>query len=244
MRIPRIYLPVDLTSDTEVELDDRAYQHVVQVLRLKQDAALMLFNGKDGEYEATLITAEKRHAVVLIGKYSNPLSESPLAIHLGLGISKGERMDFAIQKAVELGITDITPLFTERSVVQLDDKRQEKRLKHWQGIIQSACEQCGRTVLPELHAMPDYNDWVKHIDADSTKLILDPYSTKKLTNISPAPTRIRLAIGAEGGFSGKEIKSALDNGYLGLNLGPRILRTETAVIAGLAALQTVWGDLN
>lgn len=244
MRVPRIYIPTDLTSNTEVELDDNARQHAIQVLRLKQGSAIVLFNGQGGEYEASLTKVEKRHATVLVGKYSTPQCESPLKVHLGLGISKGERMDFAIQKAVELGITEITPLFTERSVVQLDDKRQEKRLHHWQGIIQSACEQCGRTLLPGLHAMSNFYNWVRIVDADSTKLILNPYTTTHLSDIKPTPTNVRLAIGAEGGFSNKEIEMALENSFLGLNLGPRILRTETAVVAGLTALQTVWGDLN
>ena len=244
MRVPRIYLPTDLSSNTEVELDDRARQHIIQVLRLKQGADLVLFNGQGGEYQSQLLKAEKRHALVLVGEHHSPQCESPIRIHLGLGISKGERMDFAIQKAVELGVNKITPLFTERCVVQLDDKRQEKRLQHWQGIIQSACEQCGRTTLPELHPMLNFYNWLKSVETNSTKLILNPYTTIKLADIKPMPTNIRLAIGAEGGFSDKEIESALENSYLSLNLGPRILRTETAVVAGLAAIQTVWGDLD
>ena len=242
--MPRIYLPINLSTGTEVELDDRARQHIIQVLRLKQGAALVLFNGQGGEYQAQLLKAEKRHAVVLVGEHHSPQCESPIRIHLGLGISKGERMDFAIQKAVELGVNEITPLFTERSVVQLDDKRKQKRLHHWQGIIQSACEQCGRTQLPELHTMSNFYDWVKILDTDSTKLILDPYTTTHLSDIKPTPPNVRLAIGAEGGFNNEEINTALENAFQGLNLGPRILRTETAVVAGLAAIQTVWGDLD
>ena len=244
MRIPRIYLPFDLASDTEVELDDRARQHIIQVLRLKQGSTLVLFNGQGGEYQAQLIKAEKRRAIVLVGEHQSPQCESPVMIHLGLGISKGERMDYAIQKAVELGINEITPLFTERSVVQLDDKRQEKRLHHWLGIIKSACEQCGRTILPQLHSMGEFHDWIKATETESTKLILNPYSTMKLADIKPSLKNIYLAIGAEGGFSNIEINTALENAFQGLNLGPRILRTETAVVAGLAAIQTVWGDLD
>ncbi|MCW9024860.1 MAG: 16S rRNA (uracil(1498)-N(3))-methyltransferase [Gammaproteobacteria bacterium] len=244
MRIPRIYLSIDLTSDIEIELEDRARQHIVQVLRLKTGAALIVFDGHGSEYEARLIQAEKRKAIIQTGQKHTPNCESPLFIHLGLGISKGERMDYAIQKSVELGANEITPLFTDHCTVQLDQKRRQKRQDHWQGIIQSACEQCGRTILPVLNPAQNYEQWITLNTEGSLALILDPASSYSLNSIEVKPEKVHLLIGPEGGFSMKELKQAGQHAYHGLRLGPRVLRTETAVVAGLSALQTIWGDLN
>lgn len=244
MRIPRIYIPSELNSHTEIELTDRARQHVIQVLRLKTGAALMVFNGNGHEYHAKLILAEKRRAIIKTTEQQTPHCESPLAIHLGLGISKGERMDYAIQKAVELGVKEITPLFTAHCVVQLDQKRTQKRLLHWQGVIQSACEQCGRTRLPQLNAPQSFSQWLEMDISHSTALILEPSASRQLQDHTNTPSCVHLLIGPEGGFNAEEIQAAEQSGYKSLRLGPRILRTETAVVAGLSALQTRWGDLN
>ncbi len=243
MRISRLYLPSPLAPGAELELDDRARQYVLQVLRLKPGAALILFNGDGDEYMAKLDLAEKRRATVLLGEKHSPERESPLAIQLGLGISKGERMDYAIQKAVELGVTKITPLFSQHCVVRLDEKRIQNRLRHWQGIIISACEQCGRNRLADLHAPMGFSRWIE-MDSTGIDLILAPQASQVLGQIHPPPQQLRLAIGPEGGFSDEEIAAATSGGFTAVSLGPRILRTETAVVASLSALQTLWGDLN
>jgi len=243
MRISRIYLPTPLASNTEIELDDRARQYVLQVLRLKSGTPLIIFNGEGSEYAATLGAAEKRRASVILGECHSPERESPLAVHLGLGISKGERMDYAIQKAVELGVTEITPLFTQHCVIKLDEKRIQNRLRHWQAVIISAAEQCGRNQLAILHSPTDFLRWIE-IDHTGVNLILAPQASQALTQIQPAPQQLRLAIGPEGGFAEEEIKQACSQNFTAIALGPRILRTETAVVAGLSALQTLWGDLN
>ena len=162
MRIPRIYQALPLASDNTIELDETAVRHTIQVLRLKPGAPLIIFNGEGGEYEATLETVNKKQASVRLGRYIEKQTESSLHTHLALGISKGDRMDYAIQKAVELGVSEITPLITERCVVQLDNKREQKRLQHWQGIIRSACEQCGRNSLPILNPVSRFQDWLQH----------------------------------------------------------------------------------
>lgn len=243
MRISRLYLPIPLASNTEVELDDRARQYVLQVLRFKSGAKLIIFNGEGSEYSATLAVAEKRRATILVGESHQPERESPLSVHLGLGISKGERMDYAIQKAVELGVSQITPLFSQHCVIKLDEKRIQNRLHHWQGVIISASEQCGRNLLAQLHPPIDFQQWIA---ANNTEinLILAPEANQALSHIQPTPQQLRLAIGPEGGYSKEEIKQACAQNFTAIALGPRILRTETAVVTGLSALQTLWGDLN
>ncbi len=243
MRISRLYLPTPLASDTEVELDDRARQYVLQVLRLKSGAPLIIFNGEGLEYTAKLGVTEKRRATVLLGESHHPVRESPLVVHLGLGISKGERMDYAIQKAVELGVTKITPLFSQHCVIKLDEKRIQNRLRHWHAVIISASEQCGRNQLAQLQTPTDFFRWIE-MDNNGVDLILAPQASQVLKRIQPAPQQLRLAIGPEGGFSDEEIGTAISGSFTAISLGPRILRTETAVVAGLSALQTLWGDLN
>ncbi len=242
MRIPRIYLPCPLAIGTEVELDDNAFRHAVQVLRLKDGYQLILFNGEGGEYPATLGPLSRRSARVKITGFIDNDRESPLATHLALGISKGERMDFALQKAVELGVNEITPLYTAHCVVNLDAKRLQKRLQHWQAIIIAACEQSGRNVLPQLHAPRPFDDWCRAVHAEM-KLILDPRQNRQLASLARPQSAVLLTVGPEGGFSEQEIDQARAEGFTGLGLGPRVLRTETAALATLAAVQTLWGDL-
>lgn len=243
MRISRLYLPIPLSNDIEVELDDRARQYVLQVLRLKSGTPLVIFNGDGAEYAAILGVTEKRRATVFLGDNRYPERESPLNIHLGLAISKGERMDYAIQKSVELGVTEITPLFSQHCVVKLDEKRIKNRLRHWQAVIISASEQCGRNRLADLHTPIDFSHWIK-LECRGENLILAPQAQHVLSQLQSAPQQLRLAIGPEGGFSDMEIEMAITDGFTAIGLGPRILRTETAVVAGLSALQTLWGDLN
>lgn len=242
MRIPRIYLPQSLSAGNDVELDSNALRHVVQVLRLKAGHPLILFNGEGGEYTAELTRVEKRRATAHITEFQDINRESNLYTHLGLGISKGERMDFALQKAVELGVNEITPLFTEHCVVQLDDKRALKKQEHWQAVIISACEQSGRNTLPILNAPQSIKHWI-NILSSTTKLILDPVASTTLATVKPGTAGVILAIGPEGGFSQTEIDLAQENDFIGITLGPRVLRTESAAIASLTAIQALWGDL-
>ena len=182
MRVPRIYFPAELIQNKSIELNDHAFQHTVKVLRMKENAKLFLFDGKGNEYSASLSQVNKKNAFAIIHDQIDSRNESNLSIHLALGISKGERMDLAIQKAVELGVTEITPLFTEHCVVNLDEKRVKKKLLHWQGIIISACEQSGRSVLPILNTATTLIKWAKSIE--QTCFVLDPLATKTIKNIT------------------------------------------------------------
>lgn len=242
MRIPRIYIPSQLKTGQSVELTEHAFQHAIKVLRLKQDARLILFDGRGTEFSAAIETVNKKNASVTIKETIPSKSESNLLIHLGLGISKGERMDFAIQKAVELGVTEITPLFTEFCVVNLNEKRIQKRLQHWQGIIISACEQSGRTVLPILNTPLSLVKWAESIN--KVCLVFNPEATATLKNITLKDNFIHLVIGPEGGLSTKEI-SELEKktNFHTVKFGPRILRTETAAVSAITAMQMLWGDL-
>jgi len=242
MRIPRIYLSQPLHSGNEIELDSNALRHVAQVLRLKAGHPLILFNGQGGEFEAKLVKVEKRQAIAQIGRFHDVSRESNLVTHLGLGISKGERMDFALQKAVELGVSEITPLFTEHCVIQLTGSRVVKKQAHWQAVMISACEQSGRNTIPVLNASTTFTDWLASIQT-ATRLILDPQADTGLSTITLPPAEIALTVGPEGGFSEAEIKQAGDTGFIGVSLGPRVLRTESAAVASLTAVQCMWGDL-
>ncbi len=241
MRIPRIYLPASLNSNQVIALDERAFQHTVRVLRMKAGARLQVFDGTGNEFSACLETVNKREASIrLLDRLDNP-AESPLKLHLGLGISKGERMDYAIQKAVELGVTEITPLFTDHCVVNLDEKRMQKRHAHWQGVIISACEQCGRNIIPELHPPLSLQKWFSQLQQRC--IVFEPQAEKSLQQLE-AQQDIAVLIGPEGGLSEKEISLARSlNRIEVVKFGPRILRTETAALAAITAIQVLWGDL-
>lgn len=242
MRIPRIHHPQPLGEGETVQLESGAAQHVARVLRLGVGAELILFDGRGGHYPAQIITVDKRHVEVKLGQQHRTDNTSPLRITLAQGISKGERMDFTIQKAVELGVQRIVPLDTERSVVRLKGERLERKHQHWQGIIISACEQSGRDVLPELLPSRDLNQWLGD-EAEGVRLLLDPYAERGISELTPG-TEITLLIGPEGGLSEQERQAAQDAGYQGVRLGPRVLRTETAALAAVAILQSHWGDLG
>jgi len=241
MRIPRIYQPIPLNAGEEVKLDAAASQYLLKVLRLREGANLVIFDGQGESYEAVLSAAAGKHAVIKLLHVVNANTESPLQLHVGLGISKGERMDYAIQKLVETGVQRITPLLTEYTVVKLDNKRQQSRRQHWQGIIVSACEQCGRSSLPTLHDASEISQWIADASAEC-KLVFDAGGTTSLKAIQPVPTHVCVLIGPEGGLSEQEVRLASDKGFQVVQLGPRILRTETAAVAISAALQTLWGD--
>lgn len=244
MRIPRTYLPIPLTTGATVILDENAANHLIRVLRLKPGAPLILFNGQGGEYRAVLQTADKKGGTAVIGEHLAHDAESPLHITLAQGISRGERMDYTLQKAVELGVTRIVPLITERCEVRLEGERLHKRLQHWQAVAASACEQCGRNRVPPVAQARSLDDWLEQ-SHDGLRLVLDPLAAQTLTQlIKPEDRRITLLIGPEGGLSDAEIERARQVGFAGIRLGPRILRTETAAVTALSALQVLWGDLG
>lgn len=243
MRIPRIYIDTALDKQTTIELDERAFQHVVKVLRLREGDEISLFNGSGGEHSANLLEVSKKHASAQITGFIDRSSESLLAIHLALGISKGERMDFAIQKAVELGVSEITPLYTERCVVNLDAKREAKRLEHWQGVIISACEQSGRNTIPVLHNPVDIRKNFSALPDSELKLTLSPYAEQTLTSIHRPDENVLILIGPEGGLSEQEVEMAIQHNFTAMRMGPRILRTETAALTAISIIQVLWGDL-
>lgn len=242
MREPRVYTEQTLESEREIELQPGAAQHLTQVLRLGVGAPLRLFNGDGREFQARLSAAGK--AGVRVEVLDLVATEDParLPLNLYLGVSKGERMDFAIQKAVELGVTRIRPLFSTRSVVQLTGGRLQRRLEHWRGVINSACEQCGRNRLPELeHPHPLPKVLVEQASADC-RLVLHHGAETSLDRVTPPETAVDLLVGPEGGLAPGELELARSEGFTPLRLGPRIMRTETAPLAALAAIQTLWGD--
>lgn len=241
MRIPRLFQPGPLDSGRLVELDEAVFVHAVRVLRLKPGALLTLFDGGGGEYDAVLETVERRTATVRLGRFRALDCESPLQITLVQGVSRGERMDYALQKAVELGATAIQPVLCERSPPREPD-RLDKRWRHWQGVVISACEQCGRNRLPALGKTLKLTDWLARSDRPEQGLMLDPDAATGLAALPRPGGALSLLVGPEGGLSRQEIAAAGD--LTGIRLGPRILRTETAGAAALAALQTLWGDLG
>jgi len=237
----RIYVPLPLSSNTELTLPEAAARHVAQVLRMRAGEALTLFNGGGGEYDAVIETAERRVVSVRVGELRQIDRESTLAVTLAQCVSKGERMDYTIQKAVELGVTTIIPLLSARSVVKLDGERWEKKLEHWRGIAVSACEQSGRTRIPAVLVPQKLAHWLDAPDG-SPRLVLAPTAAVSLTAV-PAAAAVSLLVGPEGGLSDEEIAAALRSGCTAITLGPRVLRTETAGVAALAVLQALWGDL-
>lgn len=242
MGIPRIYTQQMLAERQSLLLEAAPSHHILRVLRLRAGDPLVVFNGDGKEFSAGLTGAEGKLARLEIGSASEPRRESKLRISLGQGVSRGERMDMVMQKAVELGVNAITPLWTKRSQVQLRGQRLEKRLAHWQGIVRAACEQSGRVHLPVLNHALELGDWLRSpLDDGTTGIMLDPDADIALGELEPADD-VRVLIGPEGGFDCEEVECADTAGYRRVRLGPRILRTETAAIATLSALQTLWGD--
>ena len=242
MRITRIYQPIPLSENLMITLDKDASHHILHVLRLQTGTQLKIFNGQGGEYDAELIGMEKKHARIKVKNFSDIKCESPLLIHLGQGIVRGEKMDLIIQKAIELGVNEITPLITEFSNVKLAADRLEKKHAHWQAVAISACEQSGRNKLPKIHPPELIATWLQHSAAD-LKIILDPFAKTDLKNYKQAET-VCIVVGPEGGFCENELDLAKQHHFLPLQLGPRILRTETAALAAIAILQAKWGDMS
>jgi 16S rRNA (uracil1498-N3)-methyltransferase len=242
MRIPRVYVDLPLEPGAALELPAAQARHLTQVLRLPPDAPLVLFNGDGYDYPARLTRAERNGAAAMVGTPGTREPIPPLDIHLALGVSKGERMDYALQKSVELGVGGITPVFTERSQVHLSGSRLERRLDHWRGILTGACEQSGRRRLPHLATATTLSDWLSNHAGGG--LLLDPEAARPLIALPAPGATITLLIGPEGGLGPRERASARARGFEGVRLGPRILRTETAPLAAIAVIQALWGDLG
>lgn len=241
MRIPRIYHPELLQVNETSVLSDEASNHTGRVLRLQPGAYLELFNGDAHRYSAEITEVTKKRVTVKVLEKVHASAESALQIHLAQGISKGDRMDFALQKSVELGVTSITPLFTERCNVKLTGDRLAKKQEQWQKIVISACEQCGRNVVPEVKPAINLQDWLQQ-DHEGLAVTLDPLATDGFGKL-PKHGAYQLLIGPEGGFSENEIEQAKYYKCYPVQLGPRILRTETAALAAITALQSHFGDL-
>ncbi len=244
MRNPRIYQQSQLTLNGTVTLSDDAFGHSVRVLRLKEGDSITLFNGFDSfQYTAILANVNKKSAQAKIISQEQVNSESPLNIHLGQGISRGDRMDFTLQKSVELGVNTITPLFTERCGVKLNTERLEKKRQQWQKIVISACEQSGRTHVPIVAEPLLLIDWLKQ-ETSALKINLHPKAEHSIMTLPTENTRVRLLVGPEGGLSDEEISQANQHNFHDVLLGPRVLRTETAALTAITALQCRFGDLN
>ena len=242
MRTPRIYTSQKLMSSTIVELGPEPSRHLARALRIQEGDSLTLFDGHGGEYPATVTAVDKKCVQVQVGSLLSRECESALHIHMGIALSRGDRMDWVIQKATELGVSSMTPLVTERSGVKLRGERAEKKLRHWQQIAISACEQCGRNRLPVIQVLQPLGDWLEHTEAERKFVLHHRADNNPLA--SPVPASVALLVGPEGGLDSAEILAAEDHGFNSLRLGPRILRTETAPLAAIAILQSYWGDMT
>lgn len=242
MRAPRLYVDLPLIPGGTLTLPVGPARHVIQALRAGPDARLLVFNGDGRDYAARVIGKERNVPTIAVESAGDEEPAPPLAVTLALGISKGERMDFAIQKSVELGVSALAPLFTERSMVQLEGGRLARRMEHWQGVIIAACEQSGRRRLPRLEPATTFGAWVAQ--ARPAGLLLDPAAPHSLTALPPPRGEITLLVGPEGGLGPAERRMAASRGLRPVRLGPRVLRTETAPLAAIAVIQALWGDLR
>ena len=250
----RFYNPENLTIGATVRLSDNAAAHATRVLRLEISDCIVLFNGDGNDYACAITSIKKNEVLVIVKTFVKITNESQLNITLLQGISSGDRMDYTIQKAVELGVTAIVAIITTRSVVKLNEERAEKRLAHWQSVVHSACEQSGRTFVPQVARPITLAQWLATTPSpftgegwgegktSPTRIILNPIGAMRLSELRKPTGNIELLIGAEGGLSQSEIDTALSQGFQSVVLGARILRTETAALTAIAAIQTLWGD--
>lgn len=243
MRIPRIYHSETLTSGSEIMLDEDASGHVGRVLRMTSGQRLELFDGSNLTFAAEITLADKKRVKVRVLESQPDDRESPLLLHLGQVMSRGEKMEFTIQKSIELGVNVITPLFSERCGVRLDAERMAKKLQQWRKIAVAACEQCGRNRVPEIREATTLEAWCAESD-NSLKLNLHPRASHSINTLPQPVERVRLLIGPEGGLSADEIAMTAQQGFIDILLGPRVLRTETTALTAITALQVRFGDLG
>jgi len=239
MRLSRVYQSQNLNSGATISLDRESAHYLGRVLRLKPGDRINLFNSEDGEFTAELIELGKQQALIQIHGPIQNQADSKLSIHLGLGLSRGERMDYAIQKSTELGVYSITPLVTDYCEVKLSEERQRNRQTHWQRVAVSACEQCGRSMVPTVSLPQTLEQW---LDEHPGGILLDSRADSRLAEQQIGDS-VNVLIGPEGGFSEQELAVARQCGYRVIRLGPRVLRTETAPVTALSVLQFLYGDL-
>lgn len=242
MRITRIYQPGHYRSGQTIELSKEASRHVATVLRLQPGEHITLFRNDNIEFMATIVSANKKGVVVTVTKEENITRESPRGIHIAQTLSKGDRMEFVIQKAVELGVTSITPLFSSRCSIKRDHEKLTKKHAKWQSIAISACEQSGRNQIPEIRDICTFSAYLEQCEAEH-RLLLDTHGHNNWRQNNLSPGDIAVLIGPEGGFSASEIDQAKSANFKSLRLGPRTLRTETAALAAITLLQALYGDL-
>jgi len=243
MRLTRCHVDMPLAVGVSLALPESAAAHLVRVLRLGEGDPCVLFNGDGHDYAARIVEAGKRTVSVRIDSMQAVASESPLAITLVQGIARGEKMDLILQKATELGVARVMPVLAERTEVKLDAERTAKRMSHWQSVIVSACEQSGRARVPALEAPATLSAAAASLESDCMKLTLDPQGEQSLKRVRVPTAGLAIAIGPEGGWSPRDRQTLQAAGFEGLRLGPRVLRTETAGLAAIAALQARFGDL-
>ncbi|HHX2507833.1 TPA: 16S rRNA (uracil(1498)-N(3))-methyltransferase [Neisseria subflava] len=239
--MPRFYVDFALSPDSVVELPDNVVRHL-NVLRVKNTEEIVLFNGDGKAYPALPEVLEKRRASVRILREEATDNESPLNITLVQAVSAAERMDFTLQKSVELGVAEIRPVISERCVVRLSGERAEKRVVRWQEIVVSACEQSGRNIVPKVLPLTTYAQALQQLPQETTKLLMSLNRAQKLSDVQPQSGKVVFMVGPEGGWTEKEEQQAFDAGFQSVTLGKRVLRTETASLAAIAAMQTLWGD--
>lgn len=242
MRRIRLYADMSLSSGQTITLPPEAAEHAVRVLRLGAGDTVVLFNGDGCDYEAELVVAERRRAEAVIRSVTPVAMESPLHITLAQSVVRGDKMDLVVQKATELGATRIVPLLTERGEIRLNAERGEKRLTHWQAVVRSACEQCGRAQLPQVDEPARLESWLAGLDEEGMRLALLPEAEVGLSELALPSSKVTLVVGPEGGLGERDVAALQAAGFRGLRLGPRVLRTETAGLAALAALQARFGD--
>lgn len=243
MRIPRIHLPRAYGTGDDIEFQGSAANHL-RVLRLRPGDPLMVFDGAGATYAATVTFVERRRAGIHIGEAVNENNESPLSVTLAQGVSKGDRMDWSIQKAVELGVSAIAPVIAARSVLREQPDRLARKREHWQAVAASACEQCGRNLVPTVAEPTALAACLPSLPA-TLRVFLDPEAGASVASLADtSPRACTLLVGPEGGFTDDEMAIAREQDFRGIRLGPRVLRTETAGVAALAALQTLWGDFQ
>lgn len=244
MRTIRIHVEQPLAIGSELDLPAQAAEHVARVLRMAPGAPLTVFNGDGHDYEAVILAVGKREVSLRVEQCHGIDNESPLRLTLAQGVARGEKMDLVVQKATELGVTRIVPLLTERSEVKLDGARAERRLVHWRAVVASACEQSGRARLPEVMPAIPLHSWLRGLrDDGALRLALLPEGTQQVRALNFEHAGGLLVVGPEGGLGERDVAALIDAGFTGLRLGPRILRTETAGLAALAALQAWHGDI-
>lgn len=246
MRVCRFFHPSKLVVDDTIELSQDATHHSANVLRLKEGCSIVLFDGSGKEFVCELLEVHKRKVIATVHTELSINPESPTPIHLAQGISKGDRMDLVLQKATELGVTEITPLITLRCNVKLDENRWEKKQQQWLKVIINACEQCGRNTLPKLNSPLNIAGFAA-CSTQQQRIILSPHAEKGLADrllAAQSPYGYRIVIGPEGGLSEAEVHQLEESGYVAAKFGPRILRTETAAIAALSVIQATTGDMR